>query len=523
MGMRVRHIILSFVLLLAAVSCSSPLEKKLRELDDVIQHRENYARLFEHKTDSLRTAFANADCDSAKWSGAYALYNAYRNYQMDSAMLYLDRMADYPEYSTSSLQSVLHTDILISMRDYDRAADILQSIDTLSLAPEEKALFFHNCLLLYANMAVDEFLPQPVREEMLRKRYEYRKRYISCPAIDSFEHIRRQAIQMYEDGKPEDAIPILEQLYEGCTSLRKKEDAAYSLANAYLVAGNREMTEYWFAQSSVHSMKEPNRVYLSLYQLALMLFEDNDLKRASQYTRIAMTDALECNYSPRIFNSAISQLAIVKAVDRANFIEKTGLSVIIAVFAVLLSVIAFLFARTYRQSTRLHEASLQLETTNGQLEEANKIKEGYVARYVILSADYLGKIEVFRHKLRVAMKEGDTDAINRLLRDPRFYEEEYRNFYRVFDETFLGIFPDFVENVNSLLREDARFSLKHGNELPTGLRILAAIKLGITDSGKIAEFLSCAPSSVYTHRCKIKKAALCPPEEFEDRVSGILK
>lgn len=521
--MRGHHILLPVILLLAAVSCSSPLEKKLRELDDAIQHREEYARNFELKVDSLRNEYADADGDSAKWAGAFALYNAYRYYQMDSAMLYLGRISGYPEYSSPAMQSVLHTDILISMRDYDRAADILQSVDTLSLAPEEKALFFHNCLLLYANMAVDEFLPQSVRKEMLRKRYEFRKRYISCPAIDSFEHIRRQAIQMYEDGKPEEAIPILEELYEDCTSLHRKEDAAYSLANAYLAAGDREMTEYWFAQSSVHSMIEPNRVYLSLYQLALMLFEDNDLKRASQYTRIAMTDALECNYSPRIFNSAISQLAIVKAVDRANFIEKTGLSVIIAVFAVLLSVIAFLFARTYRQSTRLHEASLQLETTNGQLEEANKIKEGYVARYVILSADYLGKIEVFRHKLRVAMKEGDTDAINRLLRDPRFYEEEYRNFYRVFDETFLGIFPDFVENVNSLLREDARFSLKHGNELPTGLRILAAIKLGIIDSGKIAEFLSCAPSSVYTHRCKIKKAALCPPEEFEDRVSGILK
>ena len=502
-------------------SCTSPLERKLRELDDAIAHKQEYADLFRQKTDSLTLAYSRAVSDSAKWSGASELFKAYRYYQMDSAMLYLEKMSEYSDYSTPSMQYLLQTEILISMRDYDRAGNLLQSVDTLTLSPEEKAMFFHSCLLLYANMAVDEFLPQSVREEMFRKRYEYRKRYISCPAIDSFEYIRRQAIQMYEDGKPDEAIPILEKLYEDCTSLHRKEDAAYSLANAYLVAGNREMTEYWFAQSSVHSMKEPNRVYLSLYQLALMLFEDHDLKRASQYTRVAMTDALECNYSPRIFNSAISQLAIVKAVDRANFIEKTGLTVIIIVFAVLLSIIAFLFARTYRQSSRLHETSRQLETTNGQLEEANKIKEGYVARYITLSADYLGKIEEFRHKLRVAMKEGDTDAINRLLRDPRFYEEEYRNFYKVFDETFLGIFPDFVENVNSLLREDARFSLKHGNELPTGLRVLAAIKLGITDSGKIAEFLSCAPSSVYTHRCKIKKAALCPPEEFEDRVSEI--
>lgn len=99
--------------------------------------------------------------------------------------------------------------------------------------------------------------------------------------------------------------------------------------------------------------------------------------------------------------------------------------------------------------------------------------------------------------------------------------DNYNEFYRIFDETFLGVFPDFVEDVNSLLREEARFSLSNKKELSTGLRILAVIRLGITDSGKIAQFLNCAPTSVYTHRSKIKKQALCPPEEFEKRLCQI--
>ena len=45
--------------------------------------------------------------------------------------------------------------------------------------------------------------------------------------------------------------------------------------------------------------------------------------------------------------------------------------------------------------------------------------------------------------------------------------------------------------------------------------------VGETDSGKIAQFLNCAPTSVYTHRSKIRKNALCPPGEFEERLSKI--
>ena len=138
-----------------------------------------------------------------------------------------------------------------------------------------------------------------------------------------------------------------------------------------------------------------------------------------------------------------------------------------------------------------------------------------------LSAKYLGLVEDYRHSLRVTLKEDGEEALKQMLREQSVTRDNYNEFYRIFDETFLGVFPDFVEDVNSLLREEARFSLSNKKELSTGLRILAVIRLGITDSGKIAQFLTCAPTSVYTHRSKIKKQALCPPEEFEKRLCQI--
>ena len=65
-------------------------------------------------------------------------------------------------------------------------------------------------------------------------------------------------------------------------------------------------------------------------------------------------------------------------------------------------------------------------------------------------------------------------------------------------------------------------------DLPTGeveifvteLRILAAIRLGITDSGHIASLLNCASATVYTYRTKLRNAAL-DRDNFEQQVSRI--
>ena len=107
------------------------------------------------------------------------------------------------------------------------------------------------------------------------------------------------------------------------------------------------------------------------------------------------------------------------------------------------------------------------------------------------------------------------------MKEPSYAEDEYRQFYRTFDEIFLGLFPDFPSQVNRLLKAESRFQYKAGDPLPTGLRILAVIRLGITESPKIAEFLDCALTTVYTYRNKIKAAALCPRDDFENRVRKI--
>jgi hypothetical protein len=204
-----------------------------------------------------------------------------------------------------------------------------------------------------------------------------------------------------------------------------------------------------------------------------------------------------------------------------------NLSVCVALVVLSLLLVAWggLLYYSRRQNRRLKEARQQLTVANSQvkkqnakLSEANLIKDNYVFKYMDLSLKYIEKMEQMRHDIRHDLKDKPLDAVVKSLRSPSDIYAEYKNYYQVFDETFLGIFPEFREKVNDLLREECRFPIAEGKSLSTELRILAVIRLGITESGKIATFLKCAPATIYTYRTKMRNAALCNKDEFENKV-----
>ena len=108
------------------------------------------------------------------------------------------------------------------------------------------------------------------------------------------------------------------------------------------------------------------------------------------------------------------------------------------------------------------------------------------------------------------------------LKSDAFIDTERKVLYDEFDATFLGVFPDFVGQLNGLLREEDRI----GEDLPPGklsneLRIFALIRLGVTESAKISQFLKKSPSTIYNYRVKLRNAALCDRDEFEKKLMEI--
>ena len=100
-------------------------------------------------------------------------------------------------------------------------------------------------------------------------------------------------------------------------------------------------------------------------------------------------------------------------------------------------------------------------------------------------------------------------------------EEEVELFYATFDETFLSLYPSFVNDLNHLLLEEERIVLRNDEILNPELRIFALIRLGIKDSARIAHLLRYSVNTIYNYRVKIKNKASGNREEFEDQIMQI--
>ena len=177
------------------------------------------------------------------------------------------------------------------------------------------------------------------------------------------------------------------------------------------------------------------------------------------------------------------------------------------------------FARvSYTDAIELLKKNDHIRDINNALVDSNRIKDRYVCHYIDLSVHYIKQIDAFRREVcRIAKTKG-ADEVVRRLNSSQVIDGEYQKFYQSFDSSFLDIFPNFIGQVNELLQPEFRFTPRSDSSLTTELRILAAIRLGITDSGHIASLLNCASATVYTYRTKLRNAAL-DRDNFEEQVS----
>lgn len=157
---------------------------------------------------------------------------------------------------------------------------------------------------------------------------------------------------------------------------------------------------------------------------------------------------------------------------------------------------------------------------NAALVDSNRIKDRYVCQYVDLSVYYISRLDDLRRMIcRQAKTESPEALIRRLSLPQNSLRQEFAEFYRRFDASFLETSPAFIDRSTHCCFPSADRTPVRRASLTTELRILAAIRLGITDSGRIARFLNCAPTTVYTYRTKLRNMAL-DREGFEERIRG---
>ena len=215
--------------------------------------------------------------------------------------------------------------------------------------------------------------------------------------------------------------------------------------------------------------------------------------------------------------------------------SKSTLQHYMLLISLLSVVLALLFAYLYKQlrklsrtkeelsqaNVRLTQLNDELNDKNAQLSDSNDLKEQYIARFFDLCSLYIDKMDSYRKTLNRLAQNRQFDELFKRLKSTSMMENELDELYKNFDAIFLNLYPTFVADFNSLLIPEERIALRPGDLLNKELRIYALLRMGITDSAKIASFLRCSLSTVYNYRTKMRNKAALSREKFEKMVSEI--
>lgn len=155
------------------------------------------------------------------------------------------------------------------------------------------------------------------------------------------------------------------------------------------------------------------------------------------------------------------------------------------------------------------------------LDESNRVKEKYIGLFLRQCSSYIDRMDSMRVDTLSMLKAKRYADLLQTVKNHNFRDRERDELLEIFDSTFIGLFPTFVDEFNMLLRPDCRIVPDDMSRLTTGIRIFALIRLGIDDSSKIAEFLHFSVNTIYNYRAKIKNGAAVSRDEFEDYVRAI--
>lgn len=505
------------VILLSLASCTDKdVKQALVRLDRNLQNSSIWRERFDIWADSVSMKCRNPELDlHQRWKAADTLNLAFRHYQSDSSYKYLRLMHEYARsdreiFMTGLSEIRMH----LTMCDVWAAYEKFRNTDTTLMAGDTVMVKEY----LATGMAVCHNFARKCEDSsekmfFLDRLSRMRSRFISI-SPKSMEGKRYKAQYFRDIGEWNKAIEIFEGLYRSGDKPHNMASFAYNLATIYKSTGDRKSAMIWLAKAVEYDFRTPDRDYMSLYDLAVMCYEDGMLSRAQKYVRINLEDIVSGNIHSRIFNSSQAEIVLSDA-------EKQDRQITIAIITAGLVIILILSAVLFVLLRHSNRTNQKLKESNISLNDSNAIKDSYVFRYMSLSIEYLERMVDIRKRLRQTAKKEGIEAMMSQLKSPEEMYDEYDRFYRIFDETFLGLYPDFVQKVNSLLREECRFPETSGNTLNTELRILAAIRIGITQSGRIATFLKCSPATVYTYRTKLRNSAICKKTEFESQIKKL--
>lgn len=200
----------------------------------------------------------------------------------------------------------------------------------------------------------------------------------------------------------------------------------------------------------------------------------------------------------------------------------------------LLSVVLFIRLRRSNQELKqVHGELLQsadnlskinddLNQINGKLKEVNEIKDRYIIQSLYVNPDFVNYVEKQSKAIITKIGVKQYDEAKALLHKLNI-KDERKKIYSSFDQAFLKLFPNFIDEINKLFPPENQVSLEENGSIPMEIRIFALMRLGIDNPQQIADYLNLSVNTVYVYKANVKAKSSCAKEGFDEAIMAIRK
>ena len=542
---------------------SDNIERMLQSLDSLVVEKETFVVAKEKRIEELRKMEKKVQTEEEQYWMNKLFYEEYMVYDSDSALSYIHKNLDIAQRLNNPqwvAQWKIEQSFISSATGFlKEGLDLLNEIKVENLSSYAKTDYYGQMMYLYSHYGQysGENSSQTALYNIQEKSYRDSV-YFHIPG----DHPLYLWYRGWQSKGTPQAAEVRDQLSHvlATSKFNSRPDAmnSYILAQLYKEENKEEEFLRYLILSSMADIRSANHDIASLEELGKILYEKGEIDRGYSYLNYCLSCAQLYKNRIRMIGISSALDAIHKTYEQRNKKQEADLRryllIVSMLSLVLLAAIFFIALQMKRLKdsrkklnvanqalnnhvdelelahVQLAEANNQLQSLNGQLLEANNkltesnyVKEEYIGYVFNICSSYISKLDEYRKNINRKIKAGMVEEVKKMTDASSLASNELKEFYANFDAIFLHIYPDFVSDFNALLQLDKQIIPKEGELLNTELRIYALVRLGISDSVKIAEFLHCSAQTVYNNRLKTRSKAIVPRENFAEIVKSLGK
>lgn len=539
-----------FLLLPTTLFAGSKTQQLRQKLDNLLEQRNAIIDNKNKDINRLKKNLTTSENTLKRLQTYDQLFKEYYVFQFDSAMTYLNKGIKLAKETQNTYyynsNTISKAELLSIGGLYYEAIHEIEQVDTTVLDKAQHFEYYFSLFRIHTYWAdfcndktytpthrlkAQEYLKKaiPFRDET-DKTYEY---YLGEYAV--FVLNNPQAARTHY-------LKAIKQLPQNS---RFYAMSCFALSGSYGNEGNTEKQEEFLLLSSIADIENCTMENFALQNLAMYIFEHNkdELDLAQQYIQTALEDAHFYNNRLRIIEISSKLPVIVSSyqqtLNQRNKVQMTAIIVISLLLLFLLSAVFYIVKQTKRLSLQQQELqknnnqlselnrqqkelNTQLHGLNALLVDTNSKRERLAKLYIDLCAKYIARLKKQQTLVKRKIKANQTTELLSQLSSERLSEEDAATFLSRFDKTFLDLYPDFTEELNSLLLPKGQIQNKSTDELTTEQRIMALIRLGVKESAEIADLLFYSPQTIYNYRSVLKGKAI-NKETFEEEVMKLCR